>query len=193
MSTERFDVSARIPSGATIRQFRAMLQNMLADQFKLTCHSETRQMQIYELTVAKGGTKLKEVATEVPPEEQATPWRPPLAPPGRTQAAKAGKRESMATIAGFISGQLDRPVIDATGLKGMYDYTLRWEIEASGVAAGPAAPSASADPAGTLPENGSEPNIVDSIREQLGLSLVQKRGPANILVVDRAERQPIGN
>ena len=60
LTTERYNIDARLPHGATKDDFRLMLQNLLKDRFKLTVHTEKVEMGIYELVIAKGGPKLKE-------------------------------------------------------------------------------------------------------------------------------------
>lgn len=79
----RFEVTAKVPEGATEDQLNLMLQNLLADRFKLKIHRETREGQIYELTVAKGGSKMKEAAPEPAkdPAKEATADEPRPGPP----------------------------------------------------------------------------------------------------------------
>ena len=64
MSSARFDISAKVPAGTTKAQSKVMLQNLLADRFKLVLHHSTKESSIYALLVAKGGPKLKESAKE---------------------------------------------------------------------------------------------------------------------------------
>jgi uncharacterized protein (TIGR03435 family) len=73
MSSARFDISARVPAGTTKAQFNVMLQNLLADRFKLVLHHSTKESSIYALLVAKGGPKLKESAKESTDDAVATP------------------------------------------------------------------------------------------------------------------------
>jgi uncharacterized protein (TIGR03435 family) len=70
---ERFDIQARVPSGATKEQFKAMLQNLLIERFHLAFHRELREMTIYELLVAEGGPKLKEAQDTAAPPDPASP------------------------------------------------------------------------------------------------------------------------
>jgi len=185
MDTARYNVVAKIPSGADRRQFELMLQRLLAERFGLQAHFEKKDMTVYELTVAKGGPKLaksKEPAAEKP--EAA--WRPPAGgPPGRTMAHVNLKGESVADLAIFLSNLLGQPVSDATGLGGRYDYTLSFLMEPGGRAAGPVA------------SNGPEPDtgisLVDALRDQLGLRLEKKKGQADVLVVDHMEKVLIEN
>jgi uncharacterized protein (TIGR03435 family) len=81
---QRFDIVAKIPQGATKEQFQQMLQNLLAERFKLKLHHETKELPMYALVVGKGGPKLKESVEE----DAATPQgAAPPPPPGRDEAA----------------------------------------------------------------------------------------------------------
>jgi uncharacterized protein (TIGR03435 family) len=183
MDTTRYNIVANIPPGTDRRQFGLMQQRLLAQWFGLQVHFEKKDMAVYELTVGKGGPKLKE-SQEPAAEKPEAAWRPPAGgPPVRTMAHLERKGDSIADLANFLSNQLGQPVVDTTGLDGRYDYTLSFLMEPGGRAAGPA--------------NGSEPefgiNIIDAVRDQLGLRLEKKKGQADVLVVDRAERTPIEN
>jgi uncharacterized protein (TIGR03435 family) len=185
MDTARFNVVAKIPSGADRREFDSMLQKLLADRFGLRVHFEKKNMTVYELMVAKSGPKLKEShePESAKPEAQ---WRPPAGgPPARTMARVSRKGDSIADLAKFLSNQLGQPVIDATGLAGRYDYDMSFLMEPGGRAAGPVA------------LNGSEPDVgtglIQAVRDQLGLKLEKRKGQSDVLIVDHAERVPIGN
>jgi len=85
MDTERFNITAKVPEGATKEQFRLMQQNLLADRFGLKIHFDKKEMPTYELVVNKGGHKMKEAA-EDPNAKDAPPpplggAPPPLPPP----------------------------------------------------------------------------------------------------------------
>jgi len=185
MDTARFNVVAKIPSGTDSRQFELMQQRLLAERFGLQVHFERKDMTVYELTVAKGGPKLKE-SQERGSEKPDLAWRPPAGGPPRRAMARTDRRgESIADLANFLSNQMGAPVVDATGLRGQYDYTLSFLMEPGGRAAGP------------VVANGSEPelgiNLIDAVRDQLGLRLEKKKGQADILVVDHAEKVPTEN
>jgi uncharacterized protein (TIGR03435 family) len=81
MDNERFEISAKVPEGTTKDQFNLMLQNLLAERFKLKLHRETKEGQIYELTVFKGGSKMKESAPPEPAKEAAADAPAPGPPP----------------------------------------------------------------------------------------------------------------
>jgi uncharacterized protein (TIGR03435 family) len=83
MDNERFEILAKVPERTTKDQFALMLQNLLADRFKLKIHRETKEGQIYELTVNKGGSKMKESVPEPDkdPVKEAAANAPPPGPP----------------------------------------------------------------------------------------------------------------
>src|SRR5208282_776712 len=95
-----------------------------------------------------------------------------------------GGGSSMASLAGLLTQHLGRTVLDQTGLKGKYDYTLQWtrdeyENAIVGAAAGTdAAPSPDSSP----------PSIFTAIQEQLGLKLESTKGPVEIIVINHVER-----
>jgi len=203
----RFNISAKIRGGTTKEQFRLMQQNLLAERFKLTFHREKKEMPVYVLIAARNGPKLKESVAATPPLDggpadggPAPPAsRPPglpkpkmdangfPIPPGRGpmtmvipngHATMRSVEESMAEFAGRLSDQLRRPVSDATGLKGRYDFTLNWVMDGPGYSTDDLAPG---------------PTIFGALQEQLGLKLEQKKGPVDVLVVDRIEKAPTVN
>jgi uncharacterized protein (TIGR03435 family) len=185
MDTARYDVVARVPPRADRGQFGLMQQRLLAERFGLQAHFEKKDMTVYELTVAKGGAKLKESQEPAAGKPEAL-WRPPaFGPPVRTMAHVSYKGESMADLANFLSNQLGQPVTDATGLGGRYDYALTFLMEPGGRAAAPEI------------VNGSEPefgvSLIDAVRDELGLRLEKKKGQAEVLVVDHAEKAPVEN
>jgi len=200
MNGEFFDVSARVPKGATKEQFRLMLQNLLADRFKLEIHRETREAQVFKLVVAKGGPKFKEgtmkPAEENPPDAVA-PAAPTFdkdgfavrmtpAPKGRLEVGRSGKArfhgesETMQDLADRLADVLHTPVTDSTGLQGKYDYTLMFDL-ASAMGFERDADSDTAIP------------IESQLQIQLGLKLERKKGPVEFVVVDHMARVPTEN
>ena len=157
MDSQRFDVIAKVPDGATKEDARIMLRNLLADRFKLKLHKGSKEASIYELVVAKGGIKIKEAAqTAAAPAEGA--GGPPPGPPPRgkdgflrtphgqlgIQAMVNGRMRmqgdavTMARLTDILGMALGRPVVDKTGLTGAYDVTLDFSPEGMGPAKGPA-------------------------------------------------------
>ena len=130
----RFNVSATIPDGTSKEQFRAMLQNLLVDRFKMATHWEKKEIQTRDLVVAKGGYKIKEspLEGETPaPQFEISPKADtegfPVLPPGRQSVlAERGSHvamrradETMDRFAVYLSAcQLHTPVSNVTGLAG---------------------------------------------------------------------------
>ncbi len=172
------------------------LQSLLEDRFQLKFHRETRELPSYELTIAKGGSKVKL-------SEDQTPFRPPEKGDPQPQLPQPGKpmphgmmRMGMSDLeangiefANFVqmlSQVLRRPVIDKTGLKGLYDIKLKWTPEMGqgttpfGPVPAGAAPPPAPDPSG--------PSIFTAVQEQLGLKLESTKGPAEVLVIDSVQK-----
>jgi bla regulator protein BlaR1 len=179
LDSARFTIEAKAPeanspppSSEGALRFRLMLQSLLADRFKLVVHRETREEQIYELVVDKGGSKMKE-AVDV---EDA-----PRGIQGGGRGQLQGMAAPMQLLVNVFSQQLGHSVIDKTGLSGKYDFTLKWTPDPS---AGPPPPGAPAGP----PPDPNGPSLFTAVQEQLGLKLQSTKGPVEILVVDHVER-----
>jgi uncharacterized protein (TIGR03435 family) len=203
----RFNIEARMPVETTKEQFEEMLRNLLAERFGLKVHRENRPMETYELVVAKNGPKLKDAAPDKPAEESndasrrpGPPGPPqknaegyPIPPPGNDswmammngKAVMRDHAQTTADMAERFSNQIGKPVTDATGLKGKYDYTIYW----SAAAMRPAA----ASPDGHVPDEADGPTLFQAIQEQLGLKLETKKGQVEMLVVDHVDKKPTEN
>jgi len=203
MSTERYDITATVPEGATKEQAAVMLQKLLAERFKMAIHRGKKEMPVYQVVVGKNGPKLKE-AEDLPPEAPGQPLPPgppkldangfPMLPPGRRsinmmmngKARMVSSGMTMEQFANFLSNQVDRPVTDGTGLKGKYDISIYWATDRM-LPMGP-------NPSGEArPETDNGPNIFAAVQEQLGLRLEGKKGAVEVLVVDHAEKVPVEN
>jgi uncharacterized protein (TIGR03435 family) len=163
------------------------LQTLLRDRFHLTIHRETRELPIYELTVAKGGPKLQQ-----PKCVQREPGDFTIAP-GKYCGLMGGAMASgwlqasgttIANLANYLSRMLSRTVVDKTGIAGEFDFQLTFTPDAS---------TPSPDAAGPRPAGGAAaadlgPDIYTAMQEQLGLKLESAKGPVEVLVIDRVER-----
>ena len=172
-------------------------------------------MLFRSLSVGKNGPKLKEsVEASAPKEgEGSGPVPPPPAPPKFTmgsdgfpvlspnsnmmimmngRARRVQTNETMGNFARFLSGQLGRPVTDATGLNGKYDTVLTWASEGNMPARAGTAASSDAGASASSPEVEPLPTIIQAV-QALGLKLEQKKGPVDILMIDHAEKQPTEN
>jgi uncharacterized protein (TIGR03435 family) len=123
--------------------------------------------------------------------------------PGR--ARLFGQRQPLQNLVTRLGQQLNRPVIDATGLTGKYDITLTYSTE--GLGGGPLGPlgaplgpppgGGAAGPPGNagvfVPEGETPPDIFAAVQAQLGLKLESKKGPVELLVIDHVEKTPTEN
>lgn len=197
MGSARFDISAKIPEGTTKEQFKLMQQNLLVERFKLTFHHEQKELPAYDLAIAKNGPKIKEAeppAPEDPDAPKPASVRParkldkdgfPILPPGRQWSTDMdGPRwvqrftdASMEQFARYVATIVGQPVNDATGLKGKYDFILKW-LNSRGR-------PLSADDTG--------PNIFEALQAQLGLKLESKKTTVDVMVIDHIEKTPTEN
>jgi uncharacterized protein (TIGR03435 family) len=196
LSSERYEIIAKIPPGTTKEQFNRMLQNLLAERFHLAVHHETKELQGYELVKGKSGPKLKP-STETGPDVQPTEAPktdakgfPQLSAPGlvmmegvRGKAVISyltARAQPLSALVETISKEFRLPVADRTGLTGKFDFTLEFAPQAPG-----ALPIESPDE--------SAPNLITAVPQQLGLRLEPKKIPTDIVVVDRADKVPTQN
>jgi uncharacterized protein (TIGR03435 family) len=232
LDSTRFDIAAKVPTGATKEQSRLMLQNLLADRFKLVLHHSTKESSIYALLVAKGGSKLKQSVddpnapqSDSPPGQSfgkggmiagptigkdGMPQLPPGAPRGAAMMmmAPGGKMRMVAnnaTMSKFIdllANQLDRPIVDMTGLTGTYDITLDFapdpsimqaKMAAMGGGPPPGPVPGGGGPEGASPDPGGAATIFSALPDQLGLRLEARKGPVDLIVIDSARKTPTEN
>ena len=177
LDSENFDIVAKAGRPVLEDRLRPMLQTLLAERFKLALHRDTRELPVYALAIGKDGPKFHEVK------------------PGgntRTRGGRghlAGQRISMSQFADLLTQaaphEIDRPVIDRTGLKGTFDITLEWTP-------GNPRPSTASETGGVI-ESAPGPDIFRALQQQLGLRLEAKKASVEILVIDRAEKLPTEN
>jgi uncharacterized protein (TIGR03435 family) len=217
LNSEKFDIEAKTDDSSIadpwklseeqrkLAQDRSkrMLQALLADRFKLTLHRETKELPVYALVVAKNGPKLQQASADElrppdPKEHQDFRKGPPngAMPKGRGLFMRPGQLTGTAApltvLAETLSNQpeLGRIVLDKTGLKGNYDFTLKWAAdERQGqMFGGPGGGGKEEPGSDSAPPPDSGPSIFTAIQEQLGLRLESQKGPVEILVIDSAER-----
>ncbi|HWB85107.1 MAG TPA: TIGR03435 family protein [Bryobacteraceae bacterium] len=175
----RFDIEAK-PEGRRIpsmEEHRQMLRALLADRFKVSVHTESRQMTLLALVDDKGGPKIKPHKADDVGEHRG------IGPGGTKGGQQVSCRDvSMDALASFLESTVFKsPVRNKTGLPGTFDFDLSWmpdETQFGGR-------YKSASP-GELPDLGT------ALREQLGLQLRSEKGPVDVIVVDHAE-QPSEN
>jgi uncharacterized protein (TIGR03435 family) len=178
VNSDRYDIEAKASDagaqGGTGIIQGAMLQSLLEDRFKLVVRRETKELPIYELTVAKSGSKLKAGACTA---------RDPNAPPSRQQPSDCGfsvmdnnmiraTQIDMERFIPMLTFWVKRTVVDRTGFKGTFDVDLKWNP----------------DEATANPTTDTAPSIFTALQEQLGLKLESARGPVEVLVIDSVSK-----
>ncbi|MGA3328790.1 MAG: TIGR03435 family protein [Terriglobia bacterium] len=152
----------------------------------------TKELPVYALVVAKNGSKLHEAkpGDTYPKGLKGSDGRP-IGHPNVLHIARGqliGQGIPIGTLAMLLSFQLDRTVLDQTGLKGNYDVTLLWTPDEAS-AAMTAGPGGGASGAGAAPPpESSGPSLFTAIQEQLGLKLESTKGPVEVLVIEHIER-----
>lgn len=178
VSTSRFQIDARTERTTTPAQMRAMVRQMLAERFALEVHIDVRERPIYRMVVARTDGKLGPSIYRIddaacggsdPQPCDLAAWSG-----GLTSSGMGLEQLAVALFNRSQSTGVDRPVVDHTGLAGMFGFTLMFS---------------SPD---TAPHLSDHPSIFTALREQLGLKLEPARGPVELLVIDSVE-QPTAN
>jgi uncharacterized protein (TIGR03435 family) len=163
LDTDRFEIEAKahqpIEDDAV---FMTMLQSLLADRFRLAVHHESKTLQAYVLDVAKPGPKLEKTDNGL----------------GNTNSSRGrldAQGITMDRLADTLSRQMDLPVVNRTGLTGVFNLKLEWSRENPGAA-------------GTPKGDPDRPSIFTAIQEQLGLRLHSQKTEIETIVIEHAER-----
>lgn len=158
VNSDRYDIVATVPPGATPEQVNVMFQNLLTERFGLVAHHETKIEISYELTVAKGGPKFKQAED---------PSAAPSSARGRTFAVSS---TPLSVLVSNLENILRRLVVDKTGLAGKYDFSILLPF-----------PGAGADA------------LRAALQQDLGLTLVEQKGPVDQVVIDHLDKSPTPN
>ena len=196
LDLDRFDIVAKAETNVA-DQFNAdkrgeasplqlMLRSLLAERFKLEVHTEGRQFPIFALVVAREG----KLGSQLTPSHADCSSAAP-----RADAAACGIRMgngpgtlvavgvTMRQLAGSLTPWAGRLVVDLTELPGHYDLTLNWTPDQM-----PEGLSRKVAAGGLPPPDLNGASIYTAVREQLGLKLDSRRGPVDVIVIDRADR-----
>jgi len=186
VQTSKFNITAKAPRpDATLRDMLPMLQSLLADRFKLQVHHENREQFVFALVKARPdgrlGPQLRPSSLDCDAVARARRQRAPLPSnvprdrpacgfrmEGRNGLTMAAGGIPMDRLAGILSAQADRLVIDRTGLTGVFDLDLHWDFARANV-------------------TNDEPTIFTAVQEQLGLKLESQRAVVDIVVIDHIE------
>jgi len=203
VNSERYDIDAKVPDSMAQQMDKlsrdergklaeSMLQALLADRFQLKLTHGTKDLPAYALVLAKNGPKLQKAApVDTPAEAPSGPGGHPHGPMMRMGRGELnGQGVELSFLASVLSQQLGRQVLDQTGLKGNYDFTLKWTPEqGEGMTmAGPGPGGGGPPPDGAPPPDASGPSIFTALQEQLGMKLEATKAPAEVLTIDHVER-----
>jgi uncharacterized protein (TIGR03435 family) len=196
LDSDRFDITAKASVPFKQDEARAMLQALLAERFGLKTHTETRELPVYLLVLARKdgvlGPQMKKADIDCAALFAAVTAggkMPERLPNGNLpcgisvrgnggQGVVTGNGVAMEALARNLVGGVGRIVVDKTGLPGYYDINMTFAQDS--LPAAPAAPAAAPD--------GAAPSLFTAMQEQLGLKLEPGRAPIQVLVIDRAER-----
>ena len=179
LDSEKYDITGKpeIPGQPNVTQLKVMIQKLLADRFQLKFHKEKKELNVYAITVLKGGEKIT--------KSQSDPNSLPGLFFGRAPAGMNFnvRNATIAEVASVLQGSvLDKPIVDQTGLTGKYDFTLKFTPDASQMTGFGGAPP-------PPPDNvEAPPDIFAAFQQQLGLKLESTKAPADVIVIDKVEK-----
>jgi uncharacterized protein (TIGR03435 family) len=212
MAAERWDITAKLPEGSDRKQIPAMVQALLRDRFQMKTHRETKELSVYGLIVGRDGLKLKETPAD-PAADSGEPPKPAVNVGASAGGAGTmvnygngayftfgndkleGRKMQMSVLADIRARFADRPVVDMTGLKGNYNFTMEFSPEdframmiRAAVAQGSVLPPEALKFADASPGD----SLFNAV-EKLGLKLEAQKAPVEMLIVDQALKIPTGN
>ncbi len=176
VQTDKFDIAAQpdIEGSPSDKQWKGMMIKLIADRFGLTFHHDKKELSVYAVTVAKGGSKL------TPSQGNDSGL------PGNFFRNLGQMTNSNSTVEDFArtmqAAVLDRPVIDQTGIPGRFDFTLTWtpdESQFGGMGIKVPPPSEKAD---------APPGLFTAMPEQLGLKLDATKAAVDVFVIDHVQK-----
>jgi uncharacterized protein (TIGR03435 family) len=167
-SSDAAKITPPSPKTPPTPEVLTMLRNLLAERFQLKVDQTTQQRPVYELVVAKAGPKL---------QETQHPNDPPRWQFG--EGVIAARNRPSSWLADALARQVDRPVLDKTGLRGTYDFNLAWDSTHMS--------SADADSGGG-PAGSFLPSLFTALQQQLGLKLVATKGSVVVLDIRQATK-----
>jgi uncharacterized protein (TIGR03435 family) len=206
LSSDRFDVSAKLPDNSKRDQIPKMLQALFRDRFKMTTHTDSKEFPVYALIVGKGGSKLKDAGSgeSDPGAVNVTASGGPAGvsvnmPNGGSFTFAndqfEGRKLTLASFADTLWRFLDRPCVDMTGLTGAYNFTLKLAPEdyqamrvRSALSAGVNLPPQAL----RILDDATDESLFSAL-EALGLKLEKRKAPLEVLVIDHMEKLPTSN
>jgi uncharacterized protein (TIGR03435 family) len=169
-----FELIAKVPHGSSRHQVNLMLRQLLSERFQMTVHTEKQELPVYVLAIGKQPPTLQESTAS---SEETPALRLDVSPTGIFTLT--GRQRSMKELADTLSTALFRPVVDATELKGNYDFSLAWMANQQ-----MPQPRKSEMPPGmkSVPYNPQA-----AVDVQLGMKIESRKMPVDILMIDSAK------
>jgi uncharacterized protein (TIGR03435 family) len=167
LDRQRYEFDAEADnSDAGPPEIRSMLQTLLGDRFKLVVHHETQIVPVFTLVLGRNGSKMEKSEEPRSGRNYVINWTGP----GRVTVVQG----SMVALINILSDTLGSPVIDKTGLQGLYSFSLDFT-----------------DPRFLRPQSApsgeSDPDLMTAVQEQLGLKLEMQKNPVDVLMIDHIE------
>jgi uncharacterized protein (TIGR03435 family) len=213
MTSQKFDIVAKMPDGASKDQISEMLQTLLAERFRLSLHRESKEHLVYGLVIGKNGSKLKTstakanalVTDDAGGRTLNTPYgeahmgengvwqirEGPYGPIRMSMGQNVGTtqvdflRITMPGLAEALTPSVDRVVVDETGLKGIYQIQVDWSV--------PPPPPPTPGSTGVFPLSAPPPSPSFLSIEKAGLKLETRKAPVEMIVVDNLGKTPTDN
>jgi len=200
IDTDVFDIEPK-GDGHPIppREMQLRLQALLEDRFQLQLHPENREMPVFSLVISKSGQKVKRSTDQTPPDPRANTSEPALRrndpnyvpdlPRGQfgmrntpSGMVLTGTAIPISTFANLLQAQVDRPVLDKSGLTGLFDLRLKFTPSPLSTNEGVTGQNAasSIEPIG--------PSLFSALENQLGLRLESAKGSIEVFVIDRVQK-----
>ncbi|MGA9981779.1 MAG: TIGR03435 family protein [Candidatus Sulfotelmatobacter sp.] len=198
---QRFDIEARAEGNPNGEQVRSMERSLLEDRFKLVLHHEIRQLPVYALLVATPGKTGRQLIPHSDTAKCSDPLDGRLSQPKPGEPLPAycgglfmnpqpgdlresGNKITIDMLVAFLDQSVDRKVVNQTGLKGVFDFTLEFAPEVG--------PGSQALGTADVPDSSPAPSLFTALKEQLGLKLKSTKGPVDVVVIDHVE-EPSAN
>ena len=186
---DRFDVIAKVPDGTTMDAVRPMLRNLLADRFKLVAHNDTKPTPAFILTAGPKALMKQSDGTEESGCKPDSPGAGLVTGPGEVPAFSFTCRNltmeafalGMPKMRGVLAYTNNLPVVDRTGLKGAWDFNLKYTIPGGNTRYG------------NVPSASDLITLPAALTKQLGLELKAGNTPSPVVVVDSVNETPALN
>jgi len=161
LTSERYDLTAKADGAATGDEMKLMMRALLTERFKLAFHREKKELRSFALVVSKGGPKMKQATPDEVPYRQ------------NSRMGSVARATTMQEFADFLSGPVEKPVVDKTGIAGRWDFSFDF-----------------------TPYMTQEPKGIDdfltvlntTLQGEVGLKLEAEKDVVDVMVIDHVEK-----